>query len=294
MNEWLRVSKKHPCIICGRSDWDTYTSDGNYACCMRIMDGAIRELKNGGYLFRLTSNNKTSLPRQEFKPLTEYKNFGPLVYENECKTSERQLNVYAQTIQLPGWPLRLMRCGFYQGTIGFPMYDHTKKIIGIRLRTVNGQKWCIPGSKNGLFLGDTTNPDMDLEYGFIVEGSTNVAALMSIGIKSVGRPSNTAGLDMLIQYLKPTKRLLVICRDNDTKPEALKNTLRGAWLLAKALILRKKQVKMIVTPTKDSRDWVWAGKSAPLMLAHNAKTLNIDDCNKNLSEILPMTEKIMT
>jgi hypothetical protein len=81
---------------------------------------------------------------------------------------------------------------------------------------------------------------------------------------------------------------LVICRDNDTKPEALKNTLRGAWLLAKALIHRNKRVKMIVTPTKDSRDWVWAGKSGPLMIARNAKTLNMDDCNKNLAKIIPM------
>ena len=293
MSEWLRVSKKQPCVICGRFDWDTFTSDGGFACCMRIMDGCIRQLKNGGYLFKLTPNEIRPLPKQIEKQPQEVKDFGALVYENEIKTSDRKLNEYAQTMSLPGWPLRLMRCGLYQGTMGFPMRDATGQFIGVRMRATNGQKWCIPSSRNGLFIACSTHPDLNTEYGFIVEGGTNVAALLSIGVLSVGRPSNTAGLDMLVEYLRPSRRTLVICRDNDTKPTALQNTLRGAWLLAQALIECKKRVKMVVTPTKDCRDWVTggAGKSAILLLANNAKTLTKEDCDKKLSEFLSMTEK---
>lgn len=301
MSEWLRVTKKHPCPVCGRGDWCTYVSDDSYACCMRIMDGSVPlksgalTLKNGGYLFKLTTDETRPLPRHVEKPIQEVKDFGELVYDCETKTSDRQLEEYAKTMNLPGWPLRLMRCGLYQGTMGFPMRNATGKFIGVRMRATNGQKWCIPGSRNGLFMAHSTYPDLNAEYGFIVEGGTNVIALLSVSVLSVGRPSNTAGLDMLVEYLRPSKRTLVICRDNDTKPTALQNTLRGAWLLARALIECKKRVKMVITPTKDCRDWVTggAGKNALLLLANNAKTLTKEDCEKKLAEILSMREEIL-
>src|SRR5256885_12968425 len=44
---WHRVSKEHPCLICGKPDWCTVSDRGS--CCMRIESG--RPMKNGGWFF---------------------------------------------------------------------------------------------------------------------------------------------------------------------------------------------------------------------------------------------------
>src|ERR1044071_1444556 len=48
MEKWYRVSKKHPCAICRRPDWCTYTD--SVVCCMRIE--SEKQMGNGGWLHR--------------------------------------------------------------------------------------------------------------------------------------------------------------------------------------------------------------------------------------------------
>ena len=47
---WVRVSRRHPCPICGKPDWCTVSADGLAICCMRTP--GERLLRNGGWLYR--------------------------------------------------------------------------------------------------------------------------------------------------------------------------------------------------------------------------------------------------
>ena len=47
-----RVSRKHPCEICGKPDWCVRTRDGEIAVCMRVSAGAIRMNRQGGFIHR--------------------------------------------------------------------------------------------------------------------------------------------------------------------------------------------------------------------------------------------------
>lgn len=54
---YLRVSKKHPCGICGKPDWCSFTQDQRIAFCARSTSNADRLSRNGWGIYY--SNNKT-------------------------------------------------------------------------------------------------------------------------------------------------------------------------------------------------------------------------------------------
>src|SRR5262245_61820475 len=39
---WRRVTRSHPCPVCGRPDWCSLSADGTVARCMRVAEGACR------------------------------------------------------------------------------------------------------------------------------------------------------------------------------------------------------------------------------------------------------------
>lgn len=51
-----RVSKSHPCPICGKPDWCNYAIDGSIALCMRESAGSVKQADNNAYIHVLTPN----------------------------------------------------------------------------------------------------------------------------------------------------------------------------------------------------------------------------------------------
>src|SRR5215471_7488643 len=51
VSNFFRVSRKHPCEICGRFDWCMYGD--TVAMCMRKSAGSFKNTRNGGYLHRV-------------------------------------------------------------------------------------------------------------------------------------------------------------------------------------------------------------------------------------------------
>ncbi len=45
---FCRVTKRRPCLICGKSDWCSYTCDERISICMRVTDGARKINGHGG------------------------------------------------------------------------------------------------------------------------------------------------------------------------------------------------------------------------------------------------------
>lgn len=150
-------------------------------------------------------------------------------------------------------PLKRLEVGITEkGGWTFPMQGFDQ-IIGISIRGSNGRKWCVPGSRNGLFVPQGLSGNGRL---LICEGATDTAAMLGMGYDVVGRQGCKTGAHF--HYLIPMveKRSVVIIADNDGPGQA------GARDLADKLWQFTTEVK-IVTPLyrKDAREWVNSGAS---------------------------------
>jgi hypothetical protein len=139
----------------------------------------------------------------------------------------------------------------------WPMLDADGNVIGIRLRCPRtARKRAVVGSMAGLFFDpDSMSGDDPIDRLWIVEGPTDCAALLSIGLDVVGVPSAGGAADLVVALARRLlPRELVIVADGDDAG------WRGAERLSDALMIVA-QVRVITPPPgiKDSRAWVGAG-----------------------------------
>lgn len=139
------------------------------------------------------------------------------------------------------------------GALAAPMYAMIGGTpIGVRLRADDGKKWCITGSKTGLFIPKTLTGEGPL---YMPEGFTDTAALCGLGLDAVGRPSCNGGRDYARMAARMSARLVVVVSDRDG-PGIL-----GAEQLASEIVQDGVRVKIIKPPSgiKDVREWIAKG-----------------------------------
>lgn len=132
----------------------------------------------------------------------------------------------------------------------FPMKDSNGRVIGIRLRNNDGQKWAVKGSKSGLFIPSEYSylPD---RVAYLVEGPTDLAAAMTVGLHAFGRAACIGQEPMILDHVRRTRiERLVIVTDNDEPG------LRGAEKLQSMLSITS---CIFIPPTKDIREFVNLG-----------------------------------
>ena len=259
MSDWVRVKKDEPCAICLRPSWCTFTSDGKSACCMRVESS--HALKNGGWLHKL-SDDFVPKPRPKRKPASpppDFTEYARNAFEGFDPTS------FAKKLCVDPEALRRLRVGYAKGAYTFPMRDETNRIIGIRTRTPGG-KFCVPGSKNGLFIpaGLTFKERL-----YIAEGATDPAALLTLGFESLGRPSCSGGVEMLFNLIEAKNPPdIVIVSDNDPPKQRPNGAIYypgqdGAKKLGTELMKLTRNIRIIIPPSnKDIREWVASGATA--------------------------------
>jgi hypothetical protein len=140
------------------------------------------------------------------------------------------------------------------------MRDAAGRVIGIRTRPDSGGKFCVRGSRLGLFLPESLEQGGTL---VIAEGESDAAALLTLGFAAVGRPGCGNGTKLvcdLVARIRPS--LVVIVADSDSPG------LRGAEVLAHALCVQCRDVRVVHPPAphKDARAWVNAGASRDAIL----------------------------
>jgi hypothetical protein len=148
--------------------------------------------------------------------------------------------------------LRRLHIGYDGRAYTFPMRDGSGQIIGIRRRLPNGKKLCVTGSTTGLFIPDSVPADGAL---FVAEGESDTAALLTLGLSAVGRPSCNGCTAYVVQLT--CGRGVVIVGDLDANGAGQ----RGAIRLARELRAVCPSVQIIAPPPgiKDARAWVRAG-----------------------------------
>ena len=164
----------------------------------------------------------------------------------------------AGLLGLPSDPLVRLSVGwspFHQAST-WPMRDADGNVIGIRLRCPkSSRKWAVTGSKAGLIYDPNSMRERGGGRLWVVEGPTDTAALLSIGIDAVGVPSAGGSCDLLVDLARRMRpEQLVIVADADDAGRHGAERIRDAVVIVAP-------VRMINTPggIKDARAWVCAG-----------------------------------
>lgn len=149
-----------------------------------------------------------------------------------------------------GW-----RESYPDGAFSFPERDADGKMIGIALRALDGRKGCISKARRGLtFVPELLRRSTGLV--FVVEGASDTAVGLQIGINVVGRPSNSGGGAMLTALLDG--RRVIVVGENDRKPDGRWPGRDGAESVARELCLAGIDATVMMPPSaaKDLREWL--------------------------------------
>lgn len=135
----------------------------------------------------------------------------------------------------------------------FPMVDHQRVAIGIRLRDWNGKKWAVKGSKQGLFVPHI-KPGNDL---YVTEGPTDCAALLSMGLFAIGKAAAMQGPEEIVKFIQKHRiQRVIVIADNDDAG------LKGA---TKLIDVCPVPCCELVLPAKDAREFYRNGGTSELV-----------------------------
>lgn len=220
-----RVTRSAPCAICKKPDFCCRLT--RYHWCMRI--ASPRPHAKGGWLHaRDASTQHLPLPPRRRKVSDEElrDRWTPII-ENAKKTAIDMLPALAVQLGVSSASLVLLDVGYSENLGGgepswlFPERNSRGWIVGITRRllapTREGKgKFCVKNSHRGL----TYCKDWSKYTGaiWLVEGASDVAAGLTADMCVVGRPSNTGGVDLLVQLLRPfRRRKIVVLGERDRK-----------------------------------------------------------------------------
>ena len=300
---WHNVSKREPCPICHKTDWCNLSNDGAVCICHRVESPYVAR-SGSGWIHRLRDVEKKvkvrgAIERSEIAGGLREQWKGKSFFQHQPLTTNRQsptldfgrvhrgyegdavlVEGLATTLGVDDEALKALDVRFnpFEECWSFPMRDDEGKIVGLRFRELGGsKKWSAKGSKDGLFYAangfareDASKSGREL---VIVEGPSDTAAAMSLGLSVVGRSSCQTGaalLRALIRRVRP--QVVTIVADNDAPG------IKGAELLAGQLVGCQSpctdyeprlpvRVLVVPHPYKDLRAWYLTGGLAPKLFA---------------------------
>ena len=205
---WHRVTRQAPCAICGKHDWCTYTEEA--ACCMRVE--SRHPARNGGWVHfeRLLRPPPPIAPHRPAPTIDP----GMLIARWLTQTRPEDIRRLSGLLGVSEDSLRALEaCWSIQHCAwAFPMRDGQGNIVGIRLRSEQGKKWAVTGSRQGVFVPAVLPQDVAL----VCEGPTDTAAAVHLGFFAVGRPScNTGGREIKTTFMRLGVRRFAMASDND-------------------------------------------------------------------------------
>jgi len=234
MNGWTPVTRRDPCPICGGPDNCTRSTDGRYAYCGRISEGSTKQNNGGQWLHVLDDSHSpvdwlranprppglvnASSPKEQ--PSRDWGQVSRSAFHSpNADLARREL---ATTLCVSVESLERLGIGYSGRVLGWtvPERDASGQVIGINRRLPDGSKRRDKGSRSGLTFDPVRWMDPDADTIYLVEGCSDVAAMLTMGFCAVGRPSNLGGVELLGELLKsvPTDRRIAVIGERDRKP----------------------------------------------------------------------------
>jgi len=151
-----------------------------------------------------------------------------------------------------------------------PEYGADGKICGWCFRAADGRKGAAKKSKSGATRGICIPKGLKKMKGHlhIVEGASDVGAMLQMGYAAVGRPSNTSGGAILKDLIPKRKwKLVIVVGENDQKSDGKFPGLDGMIKIKDYLsIAWEIDVPGVMPPpgTEDCRTWLNAAPDLPI------------------------------
>jgi 5S rRNA maturation endonuclease (ribonuclease M5) len=252
--KWIRASKSNPCGACGKFDWCCYLP-GKGWLCMRVESKHPAKNQNGWMHFD-DKVDRVGVARKRVevapRPTIDAEGVMAQAINNSLQSMEVALSK-GLGVDLDC----LYRIGFswYKtySAFAFAMKNGDGKIVGIRLRDMNGRKWAVTGSQQGIFWPHSNKGTI----GYIAEGPTDTAAVLSMGLPAIGRPSCNACIPHTLAAIAREKwKRVVILTDNDDPG------IKGAMALQAELNIPS---IILVPPAKDIREFYVNGGTRELL-----------------------------
>ena len=283
--EWCEVTAEEPCPSCEKPDWCAWTPDGELLKCERSADAPpgmeFVKPSDGGALFRhaasvprrrrLGVRNGRKVEATELNWEYESERLRGNLSQERLAGLARELRVRPDALESlgVGWAdqddLRLFHAGgqdwkrdYPEGAFSFPERDGKQHVVGLSLRATDGRKG-FPSSALGAHRGIVIPSSLASTPGtvLVVEGPSDVAAALTLGLPAVGRPSNSGGAEALHDPLRD--RELLVLGERDEKPDGRWPGRDGMRSIAQKLAsARGKPVRAALVPekSKDLRAWV--------------------------------------
>ena len=236
------------------------SADGTTVCCMRVESSV--SAKNGGWVHRLGPSAPRPAPRRLYvppRPAAPSIDAGAVWRAfREDPHALAETETQATALGLPPWAVWELGGGIdTHGNLAFPMYDGTLHVCGIRLRSPDGRKWAVTGSKAGVFVPWRYRAEDWGNNGnvIVVEGPTDAAAVLALKLIPIGRPSCLGCERVLVDAARGIgARLLTIVADNDGPG------ITGARRLSVALEMAGIRHRLVTSGGhKDFRKWLQTG-----------------------------------
>jgi putative DNA primase/helicase len=295
--EWTPVTKRRPCPACGHPDWCAWTQKG-WLKCERSADApegmTLVSQKDGGALFKPErASSDCHVPTRSSGTFDAFAIFGDLRdLQRECgkAASDVAVGSLARDLGVSAESLRAIGVGRLKSNWTFPEWNDRGEVIGLATRSPTGKKSFKRGGHRGLVLP----AEMPARGGpvLLVEGPTDVAACLTLGLPAVGRPSCTGGTDFLARMRFPNG--VTVVGENDLKSDGKWPGRDGAKRTAETLASAwGREVPWTLVPEghKDVRDWLKAKLSEGLDLANasacaraGAKLLNLLALSANTAQ----------
>lgn len=249
MSDWVRVTRQRPCPVCEKPDYCGVSADGSAVICMRVESD--KPTRNGGWLHRLGGDDRRRpRVRRATSSVKPMRDFEKAAEDHERAVNPEALERWADELGVSVDSLRRLHVGWDGEAWTFPMRNVSGRIVGIRRRFPNGKKLSVTGGREGLFIPSDVPEKSPI---VICEGPTDCAAMLTLGIHAIGRPSCRGGVPILTEYC--LGRRVTVLADNDGSGRD------GADALAEELLTRCQSIGVTSPPegVKDVREWLQCG-----------------------------------
>ena len=224
--------------------------------------GSVRKYGEYGYLYVLSPGSQPCLlPVKKVRGRTDQEMdalWRPRVTRWQ-QQGRGELYRLASAIGVSVAALKELGTGWDGRAWTFPERNGLGVIVGVSRRFEDGSKRCATGSRRGLTYSDgwTELPGPAL----IVEGASDVAAGITLGLSTIGRPSNVGGRKMLTKVLlRHSHRKVIVIGERDRKADGRWPGMDGAKSIAAGLgktLGRTVSARLLPDDAKDLRAWLW-------------------------------------
>jgi len=263
--EGVRVSNRMPCPICAglhsNHGWCLLDPARGIAICPRVE--SVKRIGDAGWLHHLNGEGDSSVPIVQGRAALVSLPSSERPFDTNGMWSKARERAYHNPKALDKlaslWGvnrevLDSMEIGLIGTAWAFAMRDKAGEVCGIKLRTPEGKKLCVRGSRLG-YISTYPQAWRKAPEVYVTEGESDLAAALTMGLPAIARP----GCSSLIRFMPKvlTGRHVVIVRDNDEAG------ISGAALLRNALEPVAGSV-VIAAPRfgKDLRSWLHNGGTA--------------------------------